>query len=306
MAIASKAPDEIRREPLLLPMMPKELPTDDMVDQVYGMLTTRSLKRKSPPFPVAIKQVLGKELSKPEGERKLKFMIIWGGFKNRGEDGSLSTADENDYNVLKHMKDSLDTIQKATGVKVEAKILFSNVHAVINGRSIEESNAYLNGVDDRMGLMGMADGLGMEVVPLNQVYLKSDWRGKERIYERTMEVGKRRGLRDFDKFMEWSEKPEQHPGVQRLIDSARKHSQHIPQDLLDMDEPARKSASTYYSWRSFEADMLSKRFSDTTFITFSDTKIPEVNPKASLYWWTLKHGKTEVPWFTPERKEAKV
>jgi hypothetical protein len=263
-------------------------------EEAYQLITPNSLARRPlPAYPDDVRKALERSI---KSSGALKFMMIWGGFKETDDPARAGAADERDEAALSRLGDVFHKLSMKAGRPADATLLFTNVHAIINGRRFSDTQAYLSGegTQSLRGIDDMARLRGFKVIPLNQLYLRSFWGGREGMYEAIMGDGERSGIEDFNRFVEFCRNPQDHPAAERLLRSAAAHSVFA---RADGGSRAPEAAGTYYAWRRFEAKLLSARFDDTVFISFSDPRASEIQPNASVYWWAQKPGDGSVPWF---------
>ncbi|MFH1402664.1 MAG: hypothetical protein ABIH11_00160 [Candidatus Altiarchaeota archaeon] len=295
------------REPLLLPFTPKKLDEHEIEDKtgkVLHSINSRSLRRRPRSGDDdarqmvdannrEVRRIVGEQLAKPPDERRIRVMFMWGGFKEYGN----GTGDRHDEDVVRHLKATMDGLSKESGVPFEGTILFCDIHSRINGHPIEESMAYRNGAT---GIEALARENGLGFQPISEVYMRSFWGDGEGEFDRIMREGVVTGVKDFERFVELAMRPGENQEVEPLVSSARKHSEFVRNsDAMGLGE---KSAGTYYAWRKFESELLSKRFPDSIFVSFSSPTSLEIHPKPTLYWWALHGGDGTVPWFQPPRE----
>jgi hypothetical protein len=256
----------------------------DTAGKAYDMITRRGVGRKNPRENDRVVSALKKRLV---AGRPLSFTIFWGGFKDSCGGGSDRADDE----VLGHVRGVLDKVSESLRVPVEANLLFCNAHTLINGKSLEDSERYLNsGLGG--GLSGLSKKHGFNIIPLNQEYLRSSWVGREKEFDEIMGEGRDSGLKDFSSFIRGLEEGESLSN--RLISASKRHSEYVG---AGDEAGGLVSAATYYAFRSFEARLLSVKYPDTVFIGFNDPVTGVVHPDATVYWWARKRGDGRTPWF---------
>ena len=278
---------------------PKPLAYDtkhEKLDAVMDYLSKGSLTRKDKiggdRLAIATaerkRKALADTLEKGLHTGKLDFTIIWGGFK----ESETGFADGYDEAVMKRLSNVKKDLENISGVDVNIRILFCNVHATINGVPKDNVLTYYNGGETKDGISKMAAKNGLDVKPLNELYLESSWGGRENDFESIFSHAAEKGDEDFKKFLEMARDP-QTSSMRRSVNAAQKHSRHV-------GVSKETAAATYHAVRTFERGMVDKFYPDTVYVSFSDPESNSVLPQKSLNWWAVKARDGHTPWMQSE------
>ncbi len=263
-----------------------------LVDSVYGILTSRRVRRHLPLDSIGVKKSL---LEKIQTNQPINLSTTWLGVKTT----SQGVADEVDRATLLFLRDQFMTPIENLGARLIIRILFADTNAsFLQGYNREQIDRYWHSLK----VMTQSLGKNFELVSLNTHFWSDAFALNGNEGFSVMELAKRLDLENmFEQSIPKIDASLKDPRFRTLIEQAGKHSLLVKRGFLTQEEVAER----YVTFRTFGLKRYHQLYPDDIYFCYAKPELHElIATIPTLYVFSFYKGTSVCPWFIGEESEA--